>query len=377
MPYPQFDRRKLRLRPLASRTSRLAIEEIAVDPDRPAAPSEAAAAARPAIAELAARIAAARRAGRAVMLAFGAHAVKNGLGPLLARLAADGWVTHLATNGAGSLHDWEFAFLGRSTEDVRANVAAGSFGLWAETGRTIALALAAGALAGRGYGESVGAVIEHEEIALPAADELLRLSASADPETAGAAADLRAVLAAAGEPGGREIRLPHPWKRFSVQAAAFRAGVPFTVHPGIGYDIVHQHPAACGGAYGRAAMRDFLVFAESVRRIGGVYLSVGSAVMSPMIFEKALAMARNLALAAGETIDGHLICVNDLAGTNWDWSRGEPPPENPAYYLRYCKSFSRMGGRMQYLALDNREFLAELFAELKSLGGPAGGGRLR
>ncbi|MCX7805268.1 MAG: hypothetical protein N3A38_08775 [Planctomycetota bacterium] len=367
--FREFDRSRLRVRPLADRDSKLAIEDVAISPDNP--PPDLGGAARQ-VARVARRVAESRRAGRPVMLTFGAHAIKNGLAPVMIRLIERGWITHLATNGAGSIHDWEFAFLGRSAEDVRANIASGTFGLWDETGRIIALAVAAGALEGRGYGESVGAVIEREELSLPSDAELLTLSAGTDPEKAGAAADLRAVLAAAGERGGRTLRLPHRWKRFSVQAAAFRLGVPFTVHAGIGYDIIYEHPAACGGAYGRAAMRDFLIFAESVRGLsGGVYLSVGSAVMSPMIFEKAMAMSVNAAIQEGGRIRDHFICVVDLADENWKWSgNAEPPPDDPAYYLRFCKSFHRMGGEMEYIALDNRAFLQGLWTALRDGGCP-------
>jgi hypothetical protein len=118
-------------------------------------------------------------------------------------------------------------------------------------------------------------------------------------------------------------------------------------------------------AIGRTAQRDFLSFAHSVSRLnGGVYLSVGSAVMSPMIFEKSLSMSQNLALQAGQSIRDHFIVVVDLAESRWDWSQGEPPPESPDYYLRYCKTFSRMGGTMRYVSADNRDFLLALSQEL-------------
>jgi hypothetical protein len=112
---------------------------------------------------------------------------------------------------------------------------------------------------------------------------------------------------------------------------------------------------------GRTAQRDFLTFAESVSRLeGGVYISIGSAVMSPMVFEKSLSISRNLAIQQGLHIDNHYILINDLAESSWDWSQGEPPEDNPAYYLRYNKSFSRMGGVMRYLQADNRDFLLAL-----------------
>jgi hypothetical protein len=118
-----------------------------------------------------------------------------------------------------------------------------------------------------------------------------------------------------------------------------------------------------GAAIGRTATDDFLCFAESVSRIdGGVYLSLGSVVMSPMIFEKSLSMAQNIEIQNKKHIDNHYILVVDLAESNWDWHKnGEPPVDNPAYYLRYCKTFHRMGGEMHYLTADNRDFLLELY----------------
>ena len=135
----------------------------------------------------------------------------------------------------------------------------------------------------------------------------------------------------------------------------------------IGHDIIYNHPINHGASLGRVAERDFLTFAESVRRLeGGVYISIGSAVMSPMVFEKSLSISQNLAIQRGEHIDNHYIFVNDLSESTWDWTQGEPPEDNPAYYLRYNKSFSRMGGVMRYLQADNRDFLLSL---LQSLGG--------
>ena len=100
--------------------------------------------------------------------------------------------------------------------------------------------------------------------------------------------------------------MPHPWKQYSIQAGAFQAGVPFTGHPMIGHDIIYNHPMNHCACLGRAAERDFLTYAESVSRLeGGVYISIGSAVMSPMIFEKSLSMAQNLAIQRGEHIDDH------------------------------------------------------------------------
>jgi hypothetical protein len=364
MPYPQFDRGKLTIRPLARRKNKLFAEEVMLDPGRVLREPPDVGDAEPVIRRVAERIRLAKKAGAPVIIAFGAHAIKNGLALVMLHLARKGWVTHFATNGAGSIHDWEFACLGQTSEDVRACVAEGSFGLWEETGRTIGLAVATGVLEGRGYGESVGAVIESEKLVIPTEKELRKVMAGASAENAAAAADLLDVCQRIGVKPG-EHKLPHKWKRLSLQGGLFGLGVPLTVHPGIGYDIIYEHQAASGGAYGRAGYRDFLVFAEAVRRLShGVYLSVGSSIMSPMIFEKAFSMAQNVGLKDGKPVSGHCLCVNDLAPADWDWRRGEPPEDNPAYYLRYCKSFSRMGGEMEYVSLDNRAFLARLAAEL-------------
>lgn len=368
MPQEPFDRARLRFRPLAERKSKLRIDDIAVDPD--AAPPDPGAAG-PQIDRIAADVVRARKGGAPVVICHGAHLIKNGLGPLLARMVKDGWLTHVATNGAGSIHDWELSYLGRSTEDVRAYVAVGEFGIWEETGGLIGLALHVGALDGIGYGASVGRMIATEGLDVPGREELESRAAAAlasgQPGRAARAADLLEALVARGLGSGR-LALPHPWKAKSVQAACHEAGVPFTVHPGIGQDIVYSHPLFRGAAVGEASMTDFLLFASSIERLeGGVYLSVGSSVMSPMIFEKSLSMSRNVLLQAGRSLEDFTIVANDLAQIDWDWSRGEPPAGDPAYYVRFCKSFSRMGGRFLYLGLDNRAFLQGLYARVRAM----------
>jgi hypothetical protein len=361
MPYKEFDRSRVKMEPLSARTNKKLIEKDHVAPD--AEPRPLSEVSLKIAREAALRVRAARERGGPVMLTFGAHAIKNGLGPVFIDLLEKGWATHLATNGAGIIHDWEFAFQGQSCEHVEPMVREGRFGNWQETGFYINLALNVGAYEGLGYGEAVGALIEREGLQVPSDSELEEFAAdhlSGQPAVAAATADLLAVTRRFElQPGW--LSVPHPWKRFSVQAAAFRQQVPFTGHPMIGHDIIYNHPMNCGGALGRTAERDFLVYAESVSRIGdGVYISIGSAVMSPMIFEKSLSIAQNVAIQRGEHIDDHYILVNDLAESTWDWSQGEPPEDNPAYYLRYNKSFSRMGGTLRYLQADNRDFLLTL-----------------
>ena len=148
-----------------------------------------------------------------------------------------------------------------------------------------------------------------------------------------------------------------------MPAAAYRRRVAFTVHPGIGYDIIVNHPLFHGGAIGRAAATDARIFAASVDRLdGGVHVSIGSAIMSPQIFEKAFSAANNVRNTEGRPpLSEHYLAIVDLQdGGGWDWTRGEPPKTNPAYYLRFCKSFYRMGGKLDYIRCDNRVFLAQL-----------------
>jgi len=155
-----------------------------------------------------------------------------------------------------------------------------------------------------------------------------------------------------------------------VLAQAYLAGVPFTVHPGIGYDIISNHPMFDGGVIGRAATTDFRLFGDSVETLdNGVLLSVGSAIMAPQVFEKSLSCVNNLRLNAGrEVVKGHSLYVVDLQdGGNWDWTQGEPPKTNAAYYLRFCKSYARMGGAMQYVQADNLAFVHNLYHKLLAL----------
>jgi hypothetical protein len=362
-----LDLKRVKVLPLAQRQSLSRIENLLVDPARPAPPCSAAS--LESVAECARNIVEARRREAGVILMYGAHLIKNGAHRIVNALVEQNWITHLATNGAGTIHDWELAFLGRTEESVKKNVATGTFGSWDETGRNIHLALLAGALNGEGYGRSLGRFIVEDGVTLPEAAALEKsLRGEPSHPLAPARAELLQAMVAHKLPSGR-IEVRHPWKETSVLAQAFRHEVPFTVHPGIGYDIISNHPIFNGGAIGRAAAMDFRWFGASVETLdGGVVLSVGSAIMAPQVFEKSLSCVNNLRLQAGRGIvRDHTMYVVDIQdGGNWDWSKGEPPKDNPAYYLRFCKSFSRMGGAMAYLQCDNVAFLHNLLQALKS-----------
>ena len=365
--HPQFDRFRLHTNSLQARCNKVDITRDAISLETSPRPLSETSAAT--VTECAARIRAARSAGRPVVLAFGAHTIKNGLSPVLIELMKQKWITLLATNGAAIIHDWEFAFQGASSEDVRLNVARGEFGIWEETGFNLNLALIVGAYEGLGYGEAVGKMIAREGLDIPTPGQLLAVArdqAGRDPETAAAALDLFGAIQRFDIKSGF-LAIPHPFKGYSAQAAAFDLDIPFTAHPMFGHDIIYTHPLNHGAAIGRVALRDFLAYAEQIRQLeGGVYLSIGSAVMSPMVFEKSLSMSQNVELQAGRKITDHYIAVVDLAESSWDWKgQGEPPADNPAYYLRYCKTFSRMGGTMRYMCADNRDFLLALLRELK------------
>jgi hypothetical protein len=363
-----LDLSRLKVYPLEQRQSLSRLEEILVEPANDPPPLEAALTAT--VAECARQIKRARQQQAGVMLIYGAHLIKNGGQLLVIRFLDHGWVTHLATNGAGSIHDWEFAFLGRSTESVRANVAAGTFGAWQETGQNINLALLAGGIRGEGYGQALGRFIYEDGVTLPSA-ESLEESLRHEPghPLAPARAELLQAMWRHQLAAGRRC-VAHPWRNASVLANAFRHEVPLTVHPGIGYDIIANHPLFNGAAIGRAAAIDFCRFGGAVDTLdGGVVLSVGTAVMGPQVFEKSLSCVNNLRLQAGRPIvQGHAIYVVDLQdGGRWDWSKGEPPKSNPAYYLRFCKSYSRMGGPMHYVQCDNVAFLHNLYHRLAAL----------
>lgn len=367
MPPEFFDRRRLKFRPLSERKNKVNIERDHVAAD--SAPAPLSEEAQSAVVETAARIKRARETGAARILAFGAHTIKNGLAPVLIRLIEEGWVTHLVTNGAGVIHDWEFAYLGESSEDVRENLATGEFGAWEETGFYLNLAINLGAFDGLGYGESVGRMIQEEALDVPSGETLERAMLEGKEREwgrAAAAADLLEVVSAFEIDAGR-MPVAHPFKRFSIQAAAYRLRIPFTGHPMFGHDIIYEHPMSRGASIGRTAERDFLSFATSVSQLeGGVYLSVGSAVMSPMIFEKALSMARNAARRDGSVVEDIHISVVDLAESDWDWAQGEPPEDDPAYYLRYNKTFARAGATLRYIQANNRDFLLALYQAVSS-----------
>lgn len=362
---PPFHLSQVRVFPLDQRKSITRLEDLLVPPDKTPPPVDDKLAW--AIDQCADHILQAKNKNATVLLFYGAHLLRNGAALILDQMMKKGWLTHLATNGAGSIHDWEYAWLGRSTENVRDNVATGTFGTWDETGRFINLSVQVGAVSGLGYGASLGRMIGENGLEIPEPEDLKNLIVSdpAHPLTA-ARADLLSTLLQHAIPGGwMPIRHEHP--EGSIFASAWSNKVPLTVHPGIGYDIITNHPMFKGAAIGRGAENDFNCISNSILNLSeGVVLSVGSAIMAPQVFEKSLSCVNNIRLQQGKgRIADHSIHVVDLQdGGKWDWTKGEPPKDNPAYYLRFCKTFVRMGGAMSYHECDNLTFMHHLYQAL-------------
>jgi hypothetical protein len=278
LPYEEFDVEGVQTYPLASRKSKANAEDFA-RAYLPGSGMRAWLASLPNIlaaadfVQVAAAIRHAQASGRAVLWGLGAHVVKTGLGPILVDLVERGFVSGVAMNGATAIHDFELALSGATSEDVEETLGAGRFGMADETGRLLNEAINDGVAHGLGIGQSIAA-----------------------------------WLAAAGPAHGH----------LSVLAAAARAGIPVTVHIGIGTDIIHMHPAASGAALGEGSLRDFRYFVSNVGRLeGGVYLNCGSAVVLPEVFLKAVALARNRGLS-----------LEGLTTVNMDFMRHYRPHTN-------------------------------------------------
>lgn len=251
----EFDPRKIKTYSLRERQSKVKIDELA-SPHRKGAPFRDFLSSLPNILaakhlkSVATAVVRARKDGRPVMLGMGAHAVKVGLNPLIIDLLQRRIVTSLHLNGAGIIHDFELALIGHTSEDVDREILSGAFGMAEETGSLINAAIRSGADQGLGIGAAVG-----------------RLIADGD----------------------------FPNKDKSLLAAGVRTGAAVTVHVAIGTDIIHMHPSFDGAATGAAGARDFRTFCALVADLeGGVYINLGSAVLLPEIFLKAVTLARNL-----------------------------------------------------------------------------------
>jgi hypothetical protein len=312
---PTFDRSRLIIKPLSERKHDLSIDQqLALDELPP--PLDATAMSD--IAEIGHRMARATDRRAAILLLMGAHVIRAGVARQLIDLMERGLITHIGMNGAGPIHDYELARIGATCESVARYIKSGEFGLWRETGEINDI-VREGAARGLGLGESIG----------------------------------RHILGS-----------NYPHTDLSILAAGVRLNVPVTVHIGIGYDILHEHPNFDPAAFGAASYRDFLAVCHTVSNLeGGVFLCVGSAVMGPEVYLKALAMARNVAHQEGRRIANFTTAAFDLIPIQGDW-QAEAPKSNPQYYYRPWKTILVRtvadGGQSFYVCGDHRQTVPHL-----------------
>jgi deoxyhypusine synthase len=257
--------------------------------------------------EIVKAIAEARRSGRPVILGMGAHPIKVGLSPLIIDLMEQGIITAIATHGATVVHDFELSYLGHTSEDVASELVDGTFGMAKETGAMINRAIRKGAEKGMGIGSAIGKFIAE----------------------------------------GRQF----PNKKMSIFAGAYRLSVPITVHVAIGTDIVHMHPEACGEAIGKASLTDFRILTSVIADLeGGVFINLGSAVIIPEVFLKAINLARNL----GNRIE-------NITTVTMDFNRHYRPMTNVVHRP------TQSGGRGFYLTGHHEIMFPLLAAALKEV----------
>lgn len=318
--FPEADLSRLTVGSIADRPAKVAVSEFAPPPDPEAAarvlatlPDQLAARS---LREVVERIATAARGKRPVLVMCGGHVVKTGVSPCLIALMERGVITHLAMNGSAALHDVEIALIGRTSEDVEAHLQTGSFGMVDETGDFMNESMAEGKRRGEGLGECWG----------------------------------RALT---------ERRPPH--LTASLLGAAHRLGIPVTVHVAIGSDTIHFHPRCDGAALGETSLRDFRVLAATLAEArGSVTLNLGSAVLMPEVFLKALTVARNLGAD-----------LSDLTTVNFDQIQHYRPRVN------VVERPTRGKGSRGYAITGHHEILVPLLAGavLAALDSGRGGGR--
>ncbi|MEO6788439.1 MAG: hypothetical protein ABI318_20125 [Chthoniobacteraceae bacterium] len=304
MEFPPLDFSKIRTYPVADRANKVAVEAFA----KPHTAGASFASFLDALPDFLAvqdlrltvgAIAAAVKNKRPVLLMMGAHAIKVGLNPIIVDAMRRGLVNAVAFNGAGAIHDFELCYQGETSEDVQRGLNDGSFGMADETGRMMNAALADGVARGLGAGCALG-----------------------------------------------EKALTFPNKHLSIMATGADISAPVTVHIGIGTDIIHQHPTTDGAVLGEASYRDFKTFAAVCAQLeGGVVLNVGSAVIMPEVFLKALTIARNL---------GHK--VEKFTTATLDMTRHYRPAENVQ------RRPTALGGRGVYIVGHHEINLPLLFA---------------
>ena len=297
-----IDFSKIKTYPISQRKNLVTLKDM-ISPKASPPPFE-----NPDLREVAERIVEARKNGRPVLWMMGAHVIKSGLSLIVIDLMKKGVITHVASNGAVTIHDFEIALIGETSEDVATSIEDGTFGMAEETGLLMNLAVQRGVRDGLGYGESLGRMI--------AEDDRFR------------------------------------FREYSVLYNAYKLGIPFTVHVALGTDIIHQHPKCNFAVLGEATGRDFRTYVDTVSRLeGGVFLNFGSAVIGPEVFLKALSIARNL----GFKVERFTTANFDLKPIT-DYRRPRSK-DDPDYYYRPLKNIvirpPSMGGKGFHITGDH------------------------
>ena len=317
MPFEKFDRKLLKLKPLAEREHDLKLDVmLKLDDEIPKFE-------HPTLDILVDRIIKARERDASVIFMMGAHVIRSGVNRFLLELMEKKLVTHFALNGAGAIHDFEFALIGATTESVEKYISEGQFGLWTETGG-INEAAKMGVAEKIGLGEAVGKKIETEKFT---------------------------------------------YRDTSLLAGGFRNHVPVTVHVGLGCDIIHEHPNCDGAALGETSYTDFLIYANTISKLeSGVFINFGSGVVGPEVYLKCLSMARNVAHQRGEKITHFTTAVFDLLPLEGQNIHEVPEKSDPRYYFRPWKTIMARtvadGGESFYVQGEHRKTVSNLARKL-------------
>ncbi len=313
MPYEKFDRGLLKILPLSQRIHDISDEiynPVEVPKDLLCNPD---------MQVIAEAVESARKTKSSVLMMCGGHVIRSGCGPSVISMMKDGFVTHYATNGAGSIHDFELSLIGSTCESVAKYISEGQFGLWTESSYINDI-LKEGVQDGLGAGEAIGRYIWEQKL---------------------------------------------PGREKSILGMGYAMQVPCTVHIGIGNDIIHEHPNCDGAALGEASYTDFLIYTQTITKLeGGAFLNFGSAVAGPEVYLKAIAMARNAAHQRGERIVHFTTAVFDLLEIEGNDFSAAPPKSDPRYYFRPWKTILARtvadGGKSFYIKGEHKYTVSAL-----------------
>ncbi len=317
MPFDIFDRSKIKLKDLSERDHDLTLDiMLGLDDEIPQFYHKN-------IETLTDKIIDAKKRNSKVIMMMGGHVIRSGVSNFLIELMKKGLIDHFSLNGACAIHDFEFALIGATTENVAKYIKEGQFGLWNETSQ-LNEAAKYGVKKDIGLGEAIGMLIEQNNF---------------------------------------------PHKNISILAAGYRLGIPVTVHVGIGSDIVFEHPNCDGAAWGQTSYKDFLIYANTISKLeGGVFMNVGSAVTGPEVYLKCLSMARNVAIQKNQEIKHFTTAVFDLMPLDGKDISKAPLKNDYLYYFRPWKTIMARtvadGGESFYIQGHHRATISNLARNL-------------